>query len=105
MLPSDSRAPRVRSRWPIAKWTAVVCGAAVAIMLGVPSSLDYRERAHLVLRVTGEASTVFFLAAYVAAPLYRLGRSTLARWLVSNRRDIGIAFAAIQLYHAALLAV
>src|SRR5262245_28698821 len=39
-------------------------------------------------------------------PCHSIGSAPpLARWLVSNRRDIGVAFAAIQLYHAALLAV
>ena len=48
---------------------------------------------HLALRVTARVSLAFFLAAYSASSLRALFPNPTTRWLVENRRYLGLAFA------------
>jgi DMSO/TMAO reductase YedYZ heme-binding membrane subunit len=52
-----------------------------------------------VIRATAFTSAIPFLLAFVAAPLHRLRRSTASRWLMANRRYLGLSVAASHLWH------
>ena len=59
------------------------------------------ELIHLALRVTARISLAFFLAAYSASSLRALLPTPATRWLVVNRRSLGLAFAASHTIHLA----
>lgn len=54
-------------------------------------------------RLTARTSIFFFLAAFSASALLKLTRSGAARWLVANRRRLGLAFALAHFIHLAVL--
>lgn len=51
------------------------------------------------LRLTARTSLVFFCSAFVGSSLQRLHRGTATRWLLRNRRYLGLAFAASHAIH------
>jgi methionine sulfoxide reductase heme-binding subunit len=55
------------------------------------------------LRYTVRISAAFFIAAFVARPLNDLLHASFTRWLVKNRRYIGLSCAAFLLQHLWLL--
>jgi len=77
-------------------WLAMV----VAIILGVGDL----EPMSVALRTTARVSFIFFLGAFVAAPLVQVTRSAFGRWLRANRRHLGIAFVAAHTVHMGMVA-
>jgi sulfoxide reductase heme-binding subunit YedZ len=61
------------------------------------------EEVRAVIRATAFTSSVPFLLLYVASPLQRLRPSAVSRWLLANRRYLGLSVAASHLWH--LLAI
>lgn len=55
------------------------------------------------LRLTARAALLIYLLIFVARPLRRLFANDLSKWLVTNRRYLGIAFAAVMIAHLYLL--
>ena len=53
----------------------------------------------LVVRATARTSLVLFLAAYVASSLRALWRSDFSKWLLKNRRYVGLSFAVSHTLH------
>lgn len=53
-----------------------------------------------VLRFTGRASFPLFLLMFSASSVNRLFPSSLSRWLVQNRKYMGLAFAILYVYHS-----
>ena len=56
-----------------------------------------------VIRLTARTSLVLFLLAFSASAAFRGHRGPVTRWLLSNRRYLGLSFACSQLIH--LLAI
>lgn len=54
-------------------------------------------------RITARTSVFFFLAAFTASALMKLWRTEAARFLVMNRRQIGLAFALAHFIHLGAL--
>ena len=52
-----------------------------------------------IIRVTAFTSALPFLLVFVARPLHRLRRSTATRWLMMNRRYLGLSVAASHWWH------
>ena len=55
------------------------------------------------IRITARSSFALFLAAFAASSLARLLPSHPTRWLLANRRFLGIAFAVSHLVHGAAI--
>ena len=53
----------------------------------------------LVVRATARTSLVLFTAAYVASSLRALWRNDLTRWLLANRRYVGLSYAVSHTLH------
>jgi len=51
------------------------------------------------IRVTAFTSALPFLLVFVARPLHRLRRSSVTRWLMINRRYVGLSVAASHWWH------
>ena len=82
-------------RLPIA-YLVVVAGLCAAIMT-TPEPGPEEVRA--TIRVTAFTSAVPFLLVFIASALHRLRRSTASRWLMANRRYLGLSVAASHFWH------
>ena len=58
----------------------------------------------MLLRLTARLSFMIFLIVFAARPLRALFTTNLTRWLVKERRSLGIAFASMHSVHLALIA-
>jgi len=83
--------------WPIVGWAAVAIAAMVAVILGVAGSGE--EGIRVVIRATARTSATFFTAAFVASSLRRAWPGSVSRWLMTNRRHLGVSFAVSHLAH------
>jgi methionine sulfoxide reductase heme-binding subunit len=92
---------RVPSGWPIVGWAAAVVAAIVAALLAVAGTDEAGIR--LVIRATARTSVVLFTAAFVAASLNQAWPGVVSRWMLANRRYLGVSFAVSHLAH--LLAI
>lgn len=99
-------APRLASVRPLEGWTLTL---VIAALLLVASALAHvlagggTDGYRSVIRLTARTSLVLFLASFAASSLVRLAPSTATRWLMRNRRHVGVSFAVSHLVHAAAI--
>jgi DMSO/TMAO reductase YedYZ heme-binding membrane subunit len=86
---------------PIA-WGLFVAGVCAAI---ATTPEPGAEQVRAIIRVTAFTSAVPFLLVFVAAPLHRLRPSADSRWLLANRRYLGLSVAASHLWHLIAIVV
>jgi methionine sulfoxide reductase heme-binding subunit len=87
--------------WPLVGWAA----AAVAV-LSATAFLAAGGGAigvHAVIRTTARTSLLLFPAAFIASSARMRWPMPLTRWLLANRRYVGVSFAASHTFH--LLAI
>jgi methionine sulfoxide reductase heme-binding subunit len=76
-------------------WALIAGGASLTVALAaslftvVGTGSDGTE---LALRMTARLSFVWFMLAFVAAPLHQLRPSRLSAWLLRRRRALGVTF-------------
>ncbi|SRR6266542_4230416 len=87
--------------WWLVAWTAATVGGFAALVLAVYGPEP--QGMHLILRATARASLVLFLAVFVASRLRAVWPSRPARWLVENRRYLGVSFATSHTIHFAAI--
>jgi sulfoxide reductase heme-binding subunit YedZ len=87
--------------WWLVAWTAVIVGTITAVVLSLHGAT--RQGLHLVLRSTARTSLVLFLAVFVASPLRAAWPSRATRWLIENRRYLGVSFATSHMVHFAAI--
>jgi sulfoxide reductase heme-binding subunit YedZ len=84
---------------------AILGGAALAIAATIAYALATYGTGDqgivLVTRHLARLAFPFFVAAFIASALLELAPSEPARWLVRNRRWIGLAFAMVMFVHLA----
>ena len=82
----------------------VLCGLLLLMCAGLlaASGLD-TDGVRLVIRATARSSLALFLAAFLASAALAIRADTVTRWLVRNRRSLGLAFAMSHAIH--LLAI
>lgn len=84
--------------------------AAVALVLGATGLLLVsvhgadEEGMRVLVRASARTSLILFSAAFAASALQRLWPSPASRWLLRNRRYVGLSFALSHACHAAALA-
>src|SRR5688572_11197610 len=81
--------------WRLVGWVVILLSAAVALTDG---------DIFTVLRLTARATMFLFLAAFVASSVARLWPSRATKWLLRNRRYIGVSAAATHFIHLAAIA-
>lgn len=87
-----SRRPMRRlGGWTLVGWTALLVGATAALI--VASAGSGEEAAHRVLRATALSSVLLFSAAFSASALRQLRPNPTTRWMLENRRYLGVSFA------------
>jgi TRAP-type C4-dicarboxylate transport system permease small subunit len=85
------------SGWGIVAWTTGIVGCLVAgLLAGFGSE---REGIQLVLRWTARTTAVLFFAAFAASSLRRLWPTPTSRWLLANRRYLGVSAGVSHTYH------
>jgi hypothetical protein len=92
--------------WPLVGWAALVVAALVAGSLALAGAGEPGLRAGI--RVTAGSSFVLLLLVFVASPLNALFASAASaptKWLLANRRYLGVSFAVSQLGHLVLIAL
>lgn len=81
--------------------TMVVCMTVVGLtfsMLGIDEA-----SLRIALRETARISLLLFLLVFIASPLQRISKSSLSKYLMINRRYLGICFATSHFIHLALI--
>jgi DMSO/TMAO reductase YedYZ heme-binding membrane subunit len=87
--------------WPIVGWATLAVAAIVAVILAVIGTDEAGLR--MAIRATARTSVVFFSLAFAASALRRRWPSAATAWLLRNRRQLGVSFAASHAIH--LLAI
>src|SRR5688500_4145822 len=87
--------------WPIVGWATL---AVVAIQIAdLPIAGTGEEGVRMAIRASARTSVVLFGLAFVASSLYRLAPSAFSRWLIANRRYLGVSFAVSHAIHLAAI--
>jgi methionine sulfoxide reductase heme-binding subunit len=100
---SAATAPRrpMFSGWPLFRLFAFGLTAMVAVLI---LQRGYNlDAVRVVVRTTAQTSLFFFCTAFAASSLHALVPSMATRWLLTNRRYFGVAFAYSHFLHALAL--
>jgi sulfoxide reductase heme-binding subunit YedZ len=87
--------------WPIVGWSSLLIVALVAAVLAVRGDGDVGLRT--VIRTTAFTSLLLFSGAFTASSLHQAWPSPSTRWLLQNRRYLGVSFAASHFVHLAAI--
>lgn len=98
MTTSPQRSARLKG-WPIVGWSSLVIVALVAAILAARGDSDVGLRS--VIRATAFTSLLLFTGAFTASSLHQAWPSRSTRWLLQNRRYLGVSFAVSHFAHLA----
>src|SRR5262245_49791750 len=89
--------PKLWQGWPL---VGVASAALLALQLAV-LAVAGTDRAGLreLVRVSARASFAIFVLVFVARPSRVFWRGGVTRWLVRNRRQLGVSFAVAHFLH------
>ncbi len=94
-IPAAARG--VHGGWGLAlRMAAILSAASLALFVANGAS---EESVRAWIRGTARASIALFLMTFVARPLHELARGGVSRWLLANRRYLGVSAAYAQLLH------
>ncbi len=77
--------------WTLVGLTAVVVGIVAGLILGIVGANESGLR--MLIRTTARISFVLFTAAFIASSVNRLWPTPLTKWMLRNRRYLGVSFA------------
>lgn len=83
--------------WPIVGWATLALSSMVLLTLLVWGVNE--DAVHAVIRYTARSSLLLFGLAFVASSLRQLWPTPATRWLLVNRRYIGVSFAISHAMH------
>jgi hypothetical protein len=83
--------------WPIVGWAAAIVAGLCAGVLTAAGGGEAGWRA--AVRLSATTSFALFTTAFVASSVRALWPNDLTRWLLANRRYIGVSFAASHAIH------
>lgn len=89
--------------WPIVGWAFLALSAMVLLTLLVYGTGE--EGVHAVIRYTARSSLTLFGAAFVASSVRALWPTPATRWLLVNRRYLGVSFAVSHAMHLTAILV
>lgn len=91
-----------RTRWGLIGLLSLLVAACALLAFAVQA--DAVAGIRMAIRSTARTSLLLFCAAFGAAALFSRWQNTVTRWLRTNRRELGLSFAASHAMHAAALA-
>jgi hypothetical protein len=83
--------------WPLVGWSALTVAALVAAVFAAAGGGEAGWRA--AIRLSAKTSLALFTAAFIASSVRVLWPTALTRWLLANRRYVGVSFAASHAIH------
>ena len=89
--------------WPLVGWAALAIAVMIAACLAVAGTDEAGIR--MVIRATARSSVVLFTLAFTASSLRRVWPNASTRWLLANRRQLGVSFAVSHFAHLIALFV
>jgi hypothetical protein len=89
------------SGWSICGWAALIVGATIAARLAGHGADIEALRASI--RLTATTSLALFLPTFAASSLNALRPSRATKWLLRNRRYLGVSFAISQAAHLVVI--
>jgi DMSO/TMAO reductase YedYZ heme-binding membrane subunit len=89
--------------WPMVGWAFIALSAMVLLTLGIFGFTE--EGLHAIIRYTARTSLALFGAAFVASSLRVLWPTAATRWLLVNRRYLGVSFAVSHAIHMTAIIV
>jgi hypothetical protein len=92
-----ARPARLPAGWPIVGWSTLIVAALASSVLLAAGGGEAGWRA--VIRLTARTSLILFTAAFIASSLRALWHTPMTRWLLANRRYVGVSFAASHALH------
>ena len=94
---SERRAAPALAGWPIVGWSALVVAVLCAVVWLAAGGGEAGWRA--AIRLSAKTSLLLFTAALIASSLRVLWPNSATRWLLANRRYVGVSFAASHAIH------
>jgi DMSO/TMAO reductase YedYZ heme-binding membrane subunit len=88
--------------WWLVLWSALAIGAGVAALLVASPDLAGVRAA---LRLTARTSVSLFVVTFAASSIQHFTRGGAGKWLLANRRYLGVSFAVSHGLHAVLIGV
>ncbi len=101
MARSEARVRTFVNGGPLVGWAALGLAAMVGTILAVEGTGEEGLRA--VIRATARTSVTLFALAFAASSLHRAWPTAASRWILRNRRYLGVSFATSHFTH--LLAI
>ena len=89
--------------WPIVGWSTLAIAAMCGLMLLVLGAGEEGWRA--VIRLTAKTSLALFTAAFIASSVRVLWQTPTTKWMLANRRYLGVSFAASHAIHLVAIIV
>ena len=83
--------------WPIVGWATLAVSAIVGTIFAVVGTDEAGLR--MAIRATARTSVVLFALAFAASALRRRWPMPVTTWLLRNRRQLGVSFAASHFIH------
>jgi len=89
--------------WHITYWTIGLI--LLAVMLFLASSPWNADSIKIAIRSTGRSSLFLFSIAVTASSVYYFWKAPFSKWVLQNRRYIGVSFAGSHFIHLGLIAL
>lgn len=83
--------------WPIVGWSAIVLGVMSIAIVGLLGTGEQGLRS--LIRASASTSLLLFSSAFAASSAQRIWRAPWSRWLLANRRYLGVSFAVSHTIH------
>ncbi len=87
--------------WNLTIGIGLILSICDALLLGVVGSDE--EGVRILVRVTARTAAAIFSVVFATSSLWRLWPNAVTRWLLTNRRYLGVAFAAAHGLHLGTL--
>lgn len=88
--------------WNLTKFISVLLFINV-ISIVLLNDINNKETVSVLIRSTAKLSFILFMSAFVASSLHHYIKNRLTRWLLQNRRYIGVSFAVSHYLHLGAL--
>ena len=101
-FPSLNTKKDLFSGWSLTGCISVLLLINISIIILV-NDINEKETVSLLIRSTAKLSFILFMLAFVASSLFYYINNSLTRWLLKNRRYIGVSFAISHYLHLGAL--